>query len=476
MPDGQSQYIQLPDSSYAEFPSDMRDEDIAAAIKKNFPVTTGNSDAPVPEQEQEPWAVRTARGITQKASVPLHKFMRAAGDFAQGDQVAGNLGLANTALSVPGAAMSALDWLPGAGPAIQKGLSALAQPGVDAWNAAAPAIRGTMDKVWPNRPRLFSPEAGSQADELGQNMGGALSSTVAGSVAGEALGAVGKLRQPAANALSEGAYKVPPTVGARARGDIIETTQKYNVTPSGKGLGRLDAATDNLTNLQKTIEDNARTSGVAAVPTADVLASLDDVMERWGKGDTPDTFKAVIQRYRDQVASQQKPTLSMDDMISLKQNIQHQLRPLYNKAMKINPGLRETILEEAKDAVAKDLRSRLEAAIPEYADVNSELHKLIQTRPYVERAVNRISNYDLLNLRDAAAASAGAWAGGPVAAIGAAVAEKILTHPRVWSAVANKLSNAKPSTGMPPTVPVQQNGPEWLDHPAGFQYRQLEEP
>jgi hypothetical protein len=371
-------------------------------------------------------------------------------------------------MQLPGAVLSPLQLAPG-GEGATNALSAPAAVGAGAYNLGERGVHSGLQALGVPDVHLsdiarntvtgqpFTPQDDQEnltpLNSLGANAAGALASKGAYDVTAAVGRGVANLpttipamRQKAADILSEGSMKIPPTVGTRARNGIVETTQKYGITPTKKGVEKLDAAVNNLSAIQKTMEDNARAGGDVSVPTADVLKSLDDVRAEWSKGDTPRDFVNVIDQYRNDVLSQKKSTLSMDDMIALKRNIQEQLRPLYDKAMKINPGLKETIKEQAKSAVENDLRKRLEDIIPEYKDVNSELHKMIDTRPYLNRAMNRISNYNLVNLRDAAAAGLGGLAHGTVGAITAMVLEKILSDPRVWAHVANKLSTKVPPT------------------------------
>lgn len=250
-------------------------------------------------------------------------------------------------------------------------------------------------------------------------------------------------RQAVADALSQSAYKIPTGVKSDIRGELLHTAQEYNITPRIKGVEKIDARLGELREAQKTLEDNAVQSQTGRIPVADVVASIDPLIEKWSKSDTPKDFIRVLQNYKDKVTNQQQPDLSVQDMMDLKRNLQGQLSQVYNKAMKLNPNIQQNLLRDAKSAVELNVRKRLEDIIPGYADVNSRMHKLLNLKPYVEQAANRISNQDLasIRLKDILFGGAvGFSTHNPIEAAAAIATGRIMTDPRIQASLANKIS------------------------------------
>jgi len=447
MPDEQKfQYVQLPDSSYAEFPAEMPDDSIKAIIQKRLNVPPQQP----PQPEESPWEQRKKRALGM-LTAPGASINRGVSALSQGRGLEGMSELGNSLLQIPGAIASPVALMPGG----EGALSALAAPAM-AGGAAYGAMRGGIDKglqaagVPDLRPKHFNPsltaEQDSSAMQSVNDLGSGLMGLEAMGAVPRAGAALNRVRPKFADILSEGALKIPPTINSRARGQIVDATQRYGITPTVKGVGKLDAALEKLNSIKEGLEESARSGGAVTVKTADVLKSLDEVQAQWANSDTPKVFMDAVKKYRDQVASQRKADLSLDDMIKLKRNLQTQLKPIYDKAIRINPGARETLMQEMKSALEKDVRARLEEIIPEYRDVNSELHKLIKTREFVDRAANRISNYNLLHLRDAVAGGMGTLLPGHPAlgGLGAMIVEKIMMDPRVWAKTANMLAGKSP--------------------------------
>jgi hypothetical protein len=99
--------------------------------------------------------------------------------------------------------------------------------------------------------------------------------------------------------------------------------------------------------------------------------------------------------------------------------------------------------------MARGLKEELETQFPEIADPNAQESKLLSLQPLLERAVNRISNRDLLSLGGkivgtgigaAAGGAGGGILGGAGGAAGALLLHHILTDPEIQSNLAIGLS------------------------------------
>lgn len=447
-------------------------------------------------QEEPGFFSKVNAQVSPRFQAPGAHLNKSLSYLAQGDIPAGAVGIANAFMGLPDAALSLTNFIPGVGPMIDRGVStglgALASPGVNAWNATIPRMRAWMDENWPDRPRPFSAAAGEEANVLGQNLSGAASGMALGEIAGGAAGGLNQLRAPIADRLSQASFKVPPTVKAAERNRILKTTQQHGITPNEAGVAKLNGIIDDMVQIQKSLEDAARSSAKGA-NTRGVLQSLDEVYAKWRKSDLPQEFLSVLRDYRRSVLQQRGKKLTMDDMIGLKQNLQEQLTNVFERQAKLTPGLKETLLQQAKHAVERDLRGRLENQIPGYGDINANISDAMRAKPYVERASNRIHNYDAVSaVKDATGAALGATVGGQFGegAIGAALGlllERAALNPVNWARAANAIApaGAVPSIGSTAARGARMGAgagaagaaadATWTRHPAGFEYQILPE-
>jgi len=486
-----TQVIELPDGSQAEFPTSMSDDDIRTAIHRNF-----GGEQPKPQSKPRSWTDQTARGIYKKAMAPVHKGEQSLQYLLKGDLPAAAASGVNALLGAPGAIFAPLDWIPGAKPVIEGGMQTLAKPGVDLWNEAIrPGAEGLMNKVWPNHPHV-SPMATKEANELGQNATGALTATMIGEAAGAAGALAGRTIRagagPLADRATQASFKVLPSKKTAVRNRVIDTIQRYNLVPTeGAGVGRIGEAMGELRNAQTTLENNARpTSYRIAIGT--ILRSLNELQKKAAGSDLPQTYKAIISGYRRQVFKQHpKGWLGMDDMIVLKRNLQEQLDGVFKQQQRVNPTVSNDLVMKAKHAIESELLTYLEKMIPDYGAINKEMQLLLEAKPFVEQATNRIGNYDAIStVKDIGGgmvgAAGGAWLGGPPGAVAGLAAERLALNPRNWARAGNALA---PQVEAPPlstsvvrgahaggavTAPVglaAEPDSTWIDHPDGFSYR-----
>lgn len=249
--------------------------------------------------------------------------------------------------------------------------------------------------------------------------------------------------QAVADMLTQSAYKVPPSIKAGERTEILRTAQREGIAPTKKGIEKLDNRVSELKSIAENLEERAMQSGGETVKTSEIVQSIDGLVEKWSKSDTPKDFTKILNNYREKVLSQKKSELDIREMIDLKRNLQKQLSDVYLKQMKINPSVKETLLQEAKSSIETNVRQKLEELIPEYSDVNSRMHKMLKLKPYVEQAANRISNQDLttVRLKDIMfGGGAGAAGSDPIGIATAIVIGRVLTDPRTQAVIGNKIA------------------------------------
>jgi hypothetical protein len=119
-------------------------------------------------------------------------------------------------------------------------------------------------------------------------------------------------------------------------------------------------------------------------------------------------------------------------------------------------------VKKADKAIAHEINEQLKVALPEYGKINEELSKKINLTKYLERAVSRVRNHNVIGLGDmitlgsaftGGAAAGGAELGGGLA-VGALITKKVLESPMVKSRVAYALARSARLTGKSLTRPI----------------------
>lgn len=97
---------------------------------------------------------------------------------------------------------------------------------------------------------------------------------------------------------------------------------------------------------------------------------------------------------------------------------------------------------ESQKALARGIKEELEQQFPELSQQNANLSSAYNLQPYLEKAIGRISNHNVLSLGDMVAAGAGAAAEGPMGAGVAALMRHIVGSPEIKSRLAIALTKA----------------------------------
>lgn len=324
----------------------------------------------------------------------------------------------------------------------------------EAASQASPDIRQVLSGIFNPVQTLFNPQT-----PFGKEL--AKTADIAGQVGVASLASKPELtarpRQAVADALSQSVYKIPPSIKLAERSQLLKTAQQYDITPRAKGVAKLDQQVGELKTAAEGLEKSAIENNNGNISMPDMLNSIDAIREKWSKSDTPKDFIKVLDNYKTKVLAQQKPELSIQDAIDLKRNLQDQLSKVYAQQMKINPTLRESVLQEAKSSLENAVRSKLEDLIPGYKDVNSQIHKLLKLKPFVEQAAGRVSNQELARFKMGDLIFGSAGYGLEHGAMGSAagiVIGRILTDPRVQAYWANKISPQVKPEFKPPVAPT----------------------
>ena len=178
-------------------------------------------------------------------------------------------------------------------------------------------------------------------------------------------------------------------------------------------------------------------------------------------GDTADTFKnqvnpasdlAAVQKSGDEFMNSQPAQIPASDAQALKSGTYRQLS---NRSY----GELGTATVESQKALARGLKEELASAFPELNDLNAQDSKLIGLDDLMERAVNRISNHQMLGIgTPLAAAGAKAVTGSNAAAGVTGVLKAVLDDPYVKSKVAIALNKASKGSVTVPMAAAKFQG------------------
>jgi len=98
---------------------------------------------------------------------------------------------------------------------------------------------------------------------------------------------------------------------------------------------------------------------------------------------------------------------------------------------------------EGYKAVARGLKEELVKQNPELANLNKNSAELINLETLLEKSLNRVRNYDIIQLGDTVMATAGGVIGGYPGAVAASTLKKIIEMPRVKVALGKALAKAR---------------------------------
>jgi hypothetical protein len=293
------------------------------------------------------------------------------------------------------------------------------------------------------------PVLGPQLDVAGNqlragNIAGGLGTTagIATNLAlPELVGAAGRL---APSGLAESMYtrslKPSTTVSLAERQAAVQTALENAIPISKSGAEKLEGLIGDLN--QKITAELAAGPNVPSISPLAATAKLPQVARKFPFAPDLAQVTATGQQLVEQFTPQGATAPTM-------------MTPVQAQEMKV--GLRRPVsfgemgppVAEARKAMARGLKEELETQFPEIANPNAEESKLLDLQPLLDRAVNRISNRDLLSLGGkivgtgigaAAGAAGGGVFGGAGGAAAALILHHVLTDPEIQSNLAIGLS------------------------------------
>jgi hypothetical protein len=205
------------------------------------------------------------------------------------------------------------------------------------------------------------------------------------------------------------ALKLRTTLKPADRAGIVETTLRYGITPTARGVERLKGVQMDLGDQIDTLIAQAHASG-GSVPVEAVLQSLDEARKRVG-GPRVNAAKnlAAVDRVEQSFLRHMNKfgpnRLTLEDLQKLKTDAYKEI-DFGRSQQKANKGS-----EEAYRAMARDARGEIEKQVPTIAEVNRQYGATERAMPEIERAAARVGNRDFMGIGVPIKSTAGAMAG-----------------------------------------------------------------
>lgn len=260
--------------------------------------------------------------------------------------------------------------------------------------------------------------------------------------------------QSVADRLYQSALKMSTVLSPAERKSRTATGLADEILPTEKGLATLQGKIDEVNkSIKYGIKERARSGAV--VNTQNVVNKLDDLREFYSNTLDPQPFLEDLNAMRDGFLSAHGQKIPLDKAQVIKQNTYTLLRKQYGELKSLNV--------EAQKALARGIKEEIVAAFPEVAKLNARDSALINLEDSISRAVNRISNRDIVGIGGPIKAGAGAAADvvtGNHAGLMAGLASWALDHPEMKARLAIAVNKGRKIT--PPKITARQIGMQGL--------------
>ena len=239
--------------------------------------------------------------------------------------------------------------------------------------------------------------------------------------------------------LYESTAKLGTTLTRDDRKRMVNTALDNDIPPTQAGVQKLDELAGGLHTKIDDLIDKA-TESDRAVPVDAVFKHLDDLRKEKGgvKIDSKEDLEAIdryAKKLRDVADEAGKSYYSAADLQSIK-------RDLYEKINWKAKRMTDTPIEEGiYKSLAQGAKEGVEGIVPESSALNAEWGKLLELKPELQRAANRIENRDVVSLSSIPLMMGGAIAGDLKGAL-AGLSLSAILHPKVSGNLAVGMNKA----------------------------------
>lgn len=233
----------------------------------------------------------------------------------------------------------------------------------------------------------------------------------------------------------ESALKPSTTIPAPKRAAMVQTGLQYEIPVSASGMEKLSNLVDDLnSNIKATIDAGSQAG--QTVNKYAVASRLADTTKRFSNQVTPLSDLANISDTGNEFLGNQPNEIPASQAQAIKQGTYQQLK---NTAY----GTLKNSTVEAQKALARGIKEELVNQFPELKDLNADESKLLNLDPVLERAVNRISNHQVIGIGTPIAAGAakavtGSTAVGAISGLMKAVVDDPMIKSKLAIALARK--------------------------------------
>jgi len=241
--------------------------------------------------------------------------------------------------------------------------------------------------------------------------------------------------------LMEGVMKYPVPMKGEKRHAMVETQFKYGLDPTKKGsVAKLQGLVTDMNNETSQLKAIAANELGDTVPVKAIANAVDGVIKKWSTSDQAKKYVNTLTKYKEDLIAGNKEFLNASELDTFVTNMQDILKPEFQRALNVNPSAKAEVIKQAQMAVHANAKARL-ADLTGIGELNAEQARLLNLKPYLERANNRIRNWNSLRLTDMlmtgpAGALAYASSDSVLAGIAATAAMKMLTSPAFPAKVA----------------------------------------
>jgi len=257
-------------------------------------------------------------------------------------------------------------------------------------------------------------------------------SEVAGGASATAAGARSLRSQATARELYQSALKPSTKLSETQRNQVLDTGLKEGIPVSKGGQEKLSNLMD---DVNQAISDKikAGNSQGATVNKFAVASRLSDTYSDVSQQVNPVKSQIAVGKAGNEFLANQPSEIPLEQAQATKQGTYQQIKKSY--------GQLSSAAVESQKALARGLKEEIASQFPEIADLNARDSNLIGLDKQLERAVNRISNHQLMGIgTPLAAGGAKAITGSTGLAAAAGILKAIVDDPLIKSKLAISLS------------------------------------
>lgn len=400
---------------------------------------------------------------------------------------------------VPGEALSNV--IPSAGKFASGAIQPLLHPvktmeGISRVARGALGINKEEQQTWDATKQFFVDRYGSEealkktiaTDPVGFAADVSTILTAGGSLAGKAPGLLGKVgtglstagewTNPATIPLKAGAavankvasssiptnlytsaLKPSTALTAEERIKRVKTALREQIPVSEYGLQKLEEGISDLNRDVSHIVVDATMSG-KYINKKSLMDKLDGLNEYYATNYLdPRPYMTAVEKAKEGL-NLKPDRIPLGQAQSIKQTIYSEIKNAYDSAKKVGAEQEATGFVTARKNLAFNIKQELENVVPEIKNLNARESAMISLNESIEKAVGRISNWDLLGLAAPVVGAAGGAT--PISKVSVTLLYRILGNPTVKSNLAIALSKTRKVSPMAGAIPLATRGANLL--------------